>query len=88
MNCTAQMINCDTGEILYTRKMGYVFDISRRPHEDAGMRQIFEIIKSTLKGTRIKNVPLCLQLTFNVPLDSALQELPFIRECDESITKF
>ena len=38
MTCTVQMINCFTGEIYYTRELGYAFHLSNK--QDVGMNKV------------------------------------------------
>ena len=44
MNCTVQMINCFTGEIYYTKELGYAFHLSNK--QDVGMSKVREVIES------------------------------------------
>lgn len=73
MNCFVEMVNVSTGEIYYSKKLGYAFHIGMP--NDVGLSRVQEIVESVIKGARQKNEPLQLRLMFVEPLDSP--ELPF-----------
>ena len=76
MNCTVQMINCFTGEIYYTKELGYAFHLSNK--KDVGMTKVREVIESAIKGARIKEEPIQVRLMFSEIIES--QNLPFPKE--------
>lgn len=76
MECIARMVNGSTGEVLYTRKLGYVFNISCKVESDAGRREIDKIVQSALRGARQLSDSIVLNLEFKhgVPFTA---NLPF-----------
>lgn len=67
------MINLETGEILYSRQIGYAFNLSCP--NDVGLNKVLDCIKSTIRGARLKREPLQLRVMFSEPIDSL--DLPF-----------
>lgn len=73
MICFVEMVNCSTGEMYYSKKLGFAFNIGLP--NDAGMRRLRLLLESVIRGSRIKREPLQLRLMFNEPLETS--ELPF-----------
>lgn len=73
MICFVEMVNCSTGEMYYSKKLGFAFNIGLP--NDVGIKRVNELIQSVIRGARVKHEPLQLRLMFNEPLDSP--ELPF-----------
>lgn len=73
MTCFVEMVNCSTGELYYSKRLGHAFNIGLP--NDVGIKKIHDIIESAIKGARIKREPLQLRLMFNEPLDTP--DLPF-----------
>ena len=89
MNCVIQMIDASTGEIIYTRDVNYAFNVDSACKYDAGRKLLDDVVCSALRGTRIKNTPLSVNLTFNNSRDRLnSMDLPFQPECDEVIQSF
>lgn len=76
MTCNVQMINCYTGEIYFTKELGYAFTLCNK--NDVGMNKLTEIIHSAIRGARVKEEPIQLRLMFMDVIES--QELPFPKE--------
>ena len=84
MNAVIDMVDVSTGEIIYKRDMNYAFNLDCKVEMDAGRRELNKIINSALRGSRIKNTPLSLQITFNNTRERISDlRLPFQPECDE-----
>lgn len=84
MNAVIDMIDASTGEIIYKRDMNYAFNLDSKVEMDAGRRELNKIIDSAIRGSRIKNSPLSLQITFNNSRERLSQmSLPFQPQCDE-----
>ena len=89
MNCVCEMINATTGECIYTRELNYKFALNCDIKYDAGRRELDKILCSALRGSRIKNDPISVLVTFNSTKERLnAQQLPFQPECDEIIEKF
>lgn len=80
MICFVEMVNCSTGEMYYSKKLGFAFNIGMP--NDAGMLRVRELLESVIRGSRIKREPLQLRLMFNEPLETP--ELPFTSFSPES----
>ena len=65
MICFVEMVNCSTGEMYYSKKLGFAFNIGMP--NDAGMRRLRLLLESVIRGSRIKREPLQLRLMFNEP---------------------
>lgn len=89
MHCVIEMINATTGESIYKNEHDFAFALNCKCELDAGRRRVDDAVKSALRGTRIKNEPYSVLVTFNNTKDRLYsKELPFQPECDEVEMKF
>lgn len=79
MVCTIEMVAVSTGEVLYTKRLGYAFNFVPG---DVGRSKVSEIVDSAIRGARIKREPLQLRLLFVDPIDSPRLPFPANDETD------
>ena len=83
MHCNIQIVNLETGEVYYSRQIGYAFNLSLP--DDVGLKTVMKAVESTIRGSRLKQEPLQCRLMFSELIETP--SLPFQKQEYESPEK-
>ena len=72
MTVYLEMVDCSTGEILYTKEYSYSFSLTSN---DVGFIKLMEVMHNACKGARIKRSPIQVRFMFHEACNN--QSLPF-----------